>query len=152
MIDCVLFEPDIPQNTGTIMRLGACFGVPVHIVHPCGFALSDRNFRRAGLDYLARSDLVEHDDFAAFCAWRAASGRRLVAFTTHGDKALPDFAFRSADLLLFGRESAGLPDSARQAADVALRIPIAPGNRSLNVAAAAAIGIYEALRQTGQMP
>jgi tRNA (cytidine/uridine-2'-O-)-methyltransferase len=151
MIQCALFEPDIPQNAGTILRLGACFGVAVHIVHPCGFALSDRNFRRAGMDYLDRAVLVEHADWPSFEAWRRQSRQRLVALTTRGDTALHEFAFWADDVLLLGRESAGLPEEIRAAADAALRIAIRPGNRSLNVAAAASIGLYEALRQTSQL-
>jgi tRNA (cytidine/uridine-2'-O-)-methyltransferase len=152
MIDCALFEPDIPQNTGAIMRLGACFGVPIHIVHPAGFALTDKNFKRAGMDYLSRADLIEHSDWRAFAAWRAASGRRLIAFSTHGAQPLPSFAFRPDDVLLFGRESAGLPDAVTGSADAVLKIPIVGGNRSLNIASAASIAIFEALRQTGQLP
>ena len=151
MIDCALFEPDIPQNAGAIMRLGACFGVPVHIVHPAGFALSDRNFKRAGMDYLSRADLIEHVDWEAFEAWRRPTRRRLIALSAHGGEQLPDFAFRAVDVVLLGRESAGLPDSVISAADAALRIPIARGNRSLNVAVAASIAVFEALRQTGQL-
>ena len=152
MIDCALFEPDIPQNAGTIIRLGACFGVPVHIVHPSGFALSDRNFKRAGMDYLSRADLIEHADWAAFEGWRKASKRRLIALSARGRDRLPDFVFRPDDVLLVGRESAGLPDSVIGSADTVLKIPIAHGNRSLNVAVAASIAIFEALRQTGQLP
>jgi len=152
MIDCALFEPDIPQNAGTILRLGACFGVPVHIVHPAGFALSDRNFKRAGMDYLSRADLIEHADWEAFEAWRRAGKRRLIALSAHGRERLPGFAFRSDDMLLVGRESAGLPDSVLASADAVLKIPIAQGNRSLNVAVAASIAVFEALRQTRQLP
>ena len=110
MIDCALYQPDIAQNAGAILRLGACFGVPVHIVHPSGFAMSDRYLRRAGMDYLAEAVLHEHDDWSAFRAWQQASGRRLVALTTKGESGLYDFSFRPDDLLLFGRESGGLPD------------------------------------------
>lgn len=152
MIDCALFEPDIPQNTGAIMRLGACFGVPVHIVHPAGFALADKNFKRAGMDYLSRADLIEHADWEAFDAWRQAGKRRLIALSAHGNARLPDFAFRPDDMLLVGRESAGLPDSVLGSADAVLKIPIAQGNRSLNVAVAASIAVFEALRQTRQLP
>jgi tRNA (cytidine/uridine-2'-O-)-methyltransferase len=152
MIDCALFEPDIPQNTGAIMRLGACFGVPVHIVHPAGFALADKNFKRAGMDYLSRADLIEHRDWEAFETWRRASGRRLIALSTHGSQPLLGFAFRPDDVLLFGRESAGLPAEMVAAADAVVKIPIVGGNRSLNVAVAASIAVFEALRQTGQLP
>ena len=152
VIDCALFEPDIPQNAGAILRLGACLGVPVHVIHPTGFAISDRNLRRAGLDYLSRAELIQHDDWPSFEAWRRNAGRPLIALSTHGCVALHDHAFRSDDILLFGRESAGLLDAATDAADAVLRIPIRPGNRSLNVAVAAAIAIAEALRQTAQLP
>ncbi len=151
MIDCALFEPDIPQNAGTILRLGACFGVRVHIVHPSGFALTDRNFKRAGMDYLSRADFSEHADWEAFEAWRGETGRRLVALSARATARLTDFAFHPDDVVLLGRESAGLPDSAVDAADALLRIPIEPGNRSLNVAVAASIAVFEALRQTGQL-
>jgi tRNA (cytidine/uridine-2'-O-)-methyltransferase len=152
MIDCALFEPDIPQNAGTILRLGACLGVPVHIIHPSGFALSDRNFRRAGMDYLDRANLREHADWQAFGLWRRTARRRLIALSTRGSIALHAFAFRPDDVLLLGRESAGLPEPVRAEADSVLRIPVLPGNRSLNVAVAAAIALAEALRQTDQLP
>jgi tRNA (cytidine/uridine-2'-O-)-methyltransferase len=152
MIDCALFEPDIPQNAGAILRLGACFNVPVHIIHPSGFALTDRNFKRAGMDYLSRADCSEHADWNAFQDWRANAGRRLIAMSTHGRERLTEFQFRADDVLLLGRESAGLPDHARKAANAVLRIEIATGNRSLNVATAASIAVFEALRQTRQLP
>lgn len=152
MIDCALFEPDIPQNAGTILRLGACLGVTVHIIHPCGFALGDRNLRRAGMDYLDRATLREHHDWSAFQAWRDDAGRRLVALSTHGFPSLYDFPFRSDDIVLLGRESAGLPEPVLASAEAVLRIPIRRDNRSLNVAVAAAIAVAEALRQTGQIP
>ena len=152
MIDCALFEPDIPQNAGAILRLGACLGVPVHIVHPSGFALSERNLRRAGMDYLDRAELREHDHWPAFQLWRRTAGRRLIALSTRGPVRLHDFTFHPEDVLLFGRESAGLPDPVLAEADSVLRIPIRPGNRSLNVAVAAAIALAEALRQTDQLP
>jgi len=152
MIASALYEPDIPGNAGAILRLGACLGVPVHIIHPSGFALTDRNLRRAGLDYRDRAELHEHRDWPAFEAWRQGDRRRLVALSTHGAARLTDFAFRPDDVLLFGRESAGLPVSVHAAADAVVRIPIRPGNRSLNVATAAAIALAEALRQTDQLP
>jgi tRNA (cytidine/uridine-2'-O-)-methyltransferase len=152
VIDCALFEPDIPGNAGAILRLGACFGVAVHIIHPTGFALSDRNLRRAGLDYLDRAALIEHTDWAAFDGWRQRAERRLIAFSTRGSAPLHEHVFRPDDVLLFGRESAGLPDPVLRAANSAVRIPIRPGNRSLNVALAAAVAVTEALRQTGQLP
>jgi tRNA (cytidine/uridine-2'-O-)-methyltransferase len=152
MIALALFEPDIPQNAGTILRLGACFGVPVHIIHPSGFALSDRNFKRAGLDYLSRADFSEHPDWAAFQAWRGREARRLIAHSTRGRGRLEDFRFKPDDVLLFGRESAGLPAEVFASADDTVRIPLLPENRSLNVAVAAAIATFEALRQTAQLP
>ena len=150
MIDCALFEPDIPQNAGAIMRLGACLGVPVHIIHPAGFALSDQNFKRAGMDYLSRADLIEHDNWDAFQAWLREHGRRIVALSTQGSERLDRFCFSADDVILLGRELAGLPRMVKEAADALVKIPIKPGNRSLNVATAASIAIFEALRQTGR--
>jgi tRNA (cytidine/uridine-2'-O-)-methyltransferase len=147
-----LYEPDIPQNTGTILRLGACLSVPVHIVGPAAFDSSERNFRRAGLDYLDQVELVNHASFATFDAWRRQQGRRLVLLSTKGDTAHVDFAFRAGDVLLCGRESAGVPDAIHAAADARLRVPMRPGLRSLNVAVALAIVLGEALRQTGGFP
>ena len=149
MINCALFEPDIPQNAGAVLRIGACFGVPIHIIHPCGFVLTDRSLKRAGLDYLSRAAIMEHADLCAFDGWRRASGRRLVALSAHAAKALPAFAFRADDAILLGRETSGLSEAARAAADAIVRIPIRPGNRSLNMAVAAGLGLFEALRQTG---
>jgi tRNA (cytidine/uridine-2'-O-)-methyltransferase len=152
MIACALYEPDIPQNAGTILRLGACFGVPVHIIQPSGFALTDRNFRRAGMDYLDRALLREHRDWPAFAEWRRGERHRLIALSTRGTVRLHEFAFKANDVILLGRESAGLPEAVLASADAVLRIPIHPGNRSLNVATAAAIAVAEALRQTDQLP
>lgn len=152
MIDCALFEPDIPQNTGTMLRLGACFGVPIHIIHPAGFALTDRNLQRAGLDYLPRSVMREHDHWPAFRQWQSSAGRRLIALSTRGAEDLFRFAFHPDDVILLGRESAGLPDAVLADAVAVLRIPLRPGNRSLNMAVAGAISVAEALRQTGQFP
>jgi tRNA (cytidine/uridine-2'-O-)-methyltransferase len=152
MIDCALFEPDIPQNAGAILRLGACLGVRVHIIHPAGFSLSDSNLKRAGLDYLSRAERIEHADWNAFQAWRHRAGRRLIVLSARGPENLDPFGFRAHDVLLFGRESAGVPAHVIEAANGVVRIPIRPGNRSLNIAAAAAIALYEALRQTRQLP
>lgn len=145
----VLFEPDIPQNAGTLLRLAACLGVGVDIVEPCGFLLSDRHMKRAGMDYLERVDLARHASWAAF---RAAGGGRLVLLTTRAATAYADFAFRADDRLLLGRESAGVPDSVQAAADARLRVPMVAGVRSLNVAVAAAMVLGEALRQTAGFP
>ena len=152
MIDLALYQPDIPQNAGAILRLAACFGAAVHVIQPAGFDLSDRRLRRAGMDYLGLVELRRHDDWPAFQEWRNEAGRRLIALTTKGDTLLPQFAFRPDDVLLLGRESAGLPPDVHDAAEARLRIPIRPEARSLNVALAAAIALYEALRQTSGLP
>lgn len=149
MIRIALFQPDIPQNTGTILRLAACLGIEAHIIEPAGFDASDRNFRRAGLDYLDQVTIMRHIDWAAFEGWRQTAKARLVLFTTSGGRSYLDFRFRDGDVLLFGRESAGVPDVVHAAADARLVIPLRAGMRSLNVAVAAAMAAGEALRQTG---
>lgn len=143
-----LFEPDIPQNTGTILRLAACFGLEAHIIEPAGFPTSDRAFRRAGMDYLDAVTIVRHPDWRAFETWRAERGARLVLFTTRATRSYLDHIYRDDDVLLFGRESAGVPDPVHVAAEAALRIPIRPSLRSINVAMACAMAVGEALRQT----
>jgi tRNA (cytidine/uridine-2'-O-)-methyltransferase len=143
-----LFQPDIPPNTGTILRLCACLEVTAHIIEPAGFAVSDRAFRRAGMDYLDHVSLMRHDSWTKFEQWRAEAGYRLLLFTTKGATPYLDFQYDPSDILLFGRETAGVPDAVAAAADVRLRIPIKPTLRSLNVAMAAAMAIGEALRQT----
>ena len=152
MIRLALYQPDIAANAGAILRLGACLGVPIHIIHPAGFALSDRSLRRAGMDYLDRAERVEHTDWTAFETWREGETGRLVALTTRGETRLPDFAFRPDDILLLGRESAGLPEPVLTSADARLRIPLKSGARSLNVAVTTGIATAEALRQTSQFP
>jgi tRNA (cytidine/uridine-2'-O-)-methyltransferase len=147
-----LYQPDIAQNTGTILRLCACLGAEAHIIEPAGFAASDRAFRRAGMDYLDEVTLVRHPSWPAFEAWRAQERLRLVLFTTHAKRSHLEHAYRSHDVLIFGRESAGVPNEVRAAADVQLRIPMRTGLRSLNVALAAAIALAEALRQTAGFP
>jgi len=144
-----LYEPDIPQNTGTILRLAACLGVAVDVIGPTGFDMTDRTLRRAGLDYLAHAEINRYPSFAAFDATRVLRASRLVLLTTHSLMAYTSFSFRADDTLLFGRESAGAPDPIHEAADARLRIPMRPGLRSLNVAVAAAMVLGEALRQTG---
>lgn len=146
-----LFQPDIPQNLGAAMRLAACMGVPLDVIEPCGFPLSDAAIRRAALDYGGLGEVVRHTGWTAF---RGAGGppRRLVLFTTRGATPLPGFAFTAEDTLLFGRESAGVPDEVHAAADAHVVIPLAPGARSLNVVTAAAMALGEALRQTGGFP
>jgi tRNA (cytidine/uridine-2'-O-)-methyltransferase len=143
-----LYQPDIPQNTGTILRLCACLGIEAHIVEPAGFPVSDRAFRRAGMDYLDRLSIVRHESWGDFDAWRRAEGLRLVLFTTRGSRPYLEHRFSDADVLLFGRESAGVPDDVHAAADARLVIPLQPGLRSLNVAMAVAMAAGEAMRQT----
>jgi tRNA (cytidine/uridine-2'-O-)-methyltransferase len=147
-----LYQPDIAQNTGTILRLAACLGVEAHIIEPAGFPTSDRAFRRAGMDYLDRVALMRHVSWAAFEAWRRERALRLVLLTTQAERSYLDHRFADADVLLFGRESAGVPEEVHAAADARLLIPMRPGLRSLNVAMACAIVVGEALRQTGGLP
>jgi tRNA (cytidine/uridine-2'-O-)-methyltransferase len=146
-----LYQPDIPQNTGTVLRLCACLGVEAHIIEPAGFPTSDRAFRRAGMDYLDAVTIVRHGSWRDFEAWRAAGCHRLVLFTTGAATSYLDHRFAPADVLLFGRESAGVPQEVHSAADARLVIPMRPGLRSLNVAVAAAMAAGEALRQIGGM-
>jgi tRNA (cytidine/uridine-2'-O-)-methyltransferase len=143
-----LFQPDIPQNTGTILRLCACLDVAAHIIEPAGFPVSDRHFRRAGMDYLNQVTITRHDSWSKFEQWRRAEGCRVILFTTRGVGSYLDYRYSAADILLFGRESAGVPDEVFAAADARLAIPIKPTLRSLNVAMAAAMAVGEALRQT----
>lgn len=149
-----LYQPDIPQNTGAMLRLAACFGVAVDLIEPCGFVWSDRRLRRAGMDYLEGVALTRHDSWGAFQAAReAASPRgRLVLLTTAGSTSYLEFVFRPSDTLLVGRESAGVPPEVHAAADARLAIPMRAGVRSLNVALAAAIGLAEGLRQIDALP
>lgn len=151
-----LYEPDIPQNTGTILRLAACFGVAVDIIEPAGFSLSGRALRRAGLDYIDWASVTRHDSWSRFQAERAAAPEneagRLVLLTTKADTPYTASTFRRNDTLLFGRESAGVPDDVHEAADARLVIPMRRGMRSLNVAVAVAMVLGEALRQTGGFP
>jgi tRNA (cytidine/uridine-2'-O-)-methyltransferase len=145
-----LYEPDIPQNTGAILRLGACFGVAVELIEPFGFVWDDRHLKRAGMDYLDQVALTRHRSWDAF--YTAPKAGRLVLLTTSGTTPYHRFAFRADDTLLFGRESAGVPDAVHRAADARVVIPLRPGLRSLNVALAAALVLGEALRQTGLLP
>lgn len=145
-----LFEPDIPQNCGALIRLGACLGVGVDIIEPCGFLFSDKKLRRAGMDYLEHAEVVRHSSWQAFL--EARSGLRLVLITTKGAGSYLDFSFGADDVLLLGRESEGVPAEVHQRADARLRIPLKTGMRSLNVAQAGAIVLAEALRQTKGFP
>lgn len=146
----VLYQPDIPQNAGTVLRLAACLAVAVDIIEPAGFLFTDRHFRRAGLDYAQRARVCRHASWQAYLAQRG--GGRLLLLTTQGCVAYTDFTFRADDALLVGRESAGAPDEVHAAADARLRIPMVAGTRSLNVAVAAAMVLGEALRQTEGWP
>jgi len=146
----VLYQPDIPQNAGTLLRLAACMDVAVDIVEPCGFLFSDRHFRRAGMDYLPDAELVRHQSWTAYRNARPAG--RLIALSAHADTPYADFRFRPDDALLLGQESTGLPADVEAAADARLRIPMRAGLRSLNVAVAAAMVLGEALRQTDGWP
>ena len=148
-----LYQPDIPQNAGALMRLCACLGVALDIIEPCGFLLSDRNLRRAGMDYAQKAQIERHASWERFMAARAMPGQgRLVLLTTQAADPYMDFPFRPEDTLLVGRESAGVPPDVHRGADARLLIPMRPGFRSLNVAQAAAMVLGEALRQTGQFP
>ena len=145
-----LYEPDIPQNTGTMLRLAACLGVPVDLIEPAGFPTSDRAFRRAGLDYLDHVDLTRHVSYAAFDEARRREGGRLVLLTTQGATPYHRFAFGAGDVLMVGRESAGVPAEVHAAADARLVVPMRAPLRSLNVAVASAMVLGEALRQLGE--
>ena len=152
MIRIALYQPDIAQNTGTILRLCACLGLEAHIIEPAGFPVSDRHFRRAGMDYLDQVSIIRHVDWAAFESWRRGKAARLILFTTGGTVSYLAHAFRDGDILMFGRESAGVPDAVHAAADIRLRVPLQAGARSLNVALAAAMVLSEGLRQTSGFP
>jgi tRNA (cytidine/uridine-2'-O-)-methyltransferase len=147
-----LYQPDIAPNAGTILRMCACFALPAHIIEPAGFPVSDRAFRRAGMDYLDAVALTCHASWETFESWRGDAGHRLVVLSTRAERSFLDHRFAIGDILLFGRESAGLPDAVHAAADARLRIPMRRGLRSLNVAMACAMAIGESLRQTGGFP
>jgi tRNA (cytidine/uridine-2'-O-)-methyltransferase len=146
----VLFEPDIAQNAGSLIRLGACMGVPVDIVEPCGFVLGGPKFRRAGMDYLDEAEVVRHASWEAYLA--VGGTGRIVLLTSKGDAAYTDYAFAADDRLLLGRESAGVPEHVHARAEARLRIPMKSGLRSINVAQAGAMVLGEALRQTRMFP
>jgi tRNA (cytidine/uridine-2'-O-)-methyltransferase len=147
-----LYQPDIPQNAGAIARLAACLGLALDIIEPAGFPVSDRAFRRAGMDYLEHVEIRRHASFAAFEGWRREAGHRLVLATTKADRAHTDFAFAARDILMLGRESAGAPAQVHEAADARIVVPMRPGLRSMNVALATAMIAGEALRQLGAFP
>lgn len=143
-----LYQPDIPQNTGTILRLAACLGIAVDIIGPTGFDMTDRSLRRAGLDYLEHVAITRHADWESFTAHPETRARRLVLLTARAEQPFTDHTFAARDTLLLGRESAGVPEAVHAAAGARIRIPMRTGLRSLNIAVAAALVVGEALRQT----
>jgi tRNA (cytidine/uridine-2'-O-)-methyltransferase len=149
-VDLALYQPDIPQNTGTLLRLGACLGVRVHVIQPTGFNFSQRTLRRSALDYLADAAVMEHSSYEAFARWRRDARRRLVLLTTKASESAYAVHYAANDILMVGRESAGVPDAVAADADLLVRIPMRAGLRSLNVAVAASLIVGEAKRQTDQ--
>ena len=147
-----LYQPEIAGNVGAILRLAACFSVPVDIIMPMGFAFSDAKLKRAAMDYGASAEVNRHANFEAFDEVRRREGRRLVLMSSHASQPLPEARFEGSDVLLMGSESAGVPDAVRDIADLRVRIPMAAGFRSLNIAVSTGIAVAEALRQTGQFP
>ncbi|MGH0001436.1 tRNA (cytidine(34)-2'-O)-methyltransferase [Pseudovibrio ascidiaceicola] len=148
MPDIALYQPDIPQNTGTLLRLAACMDVTVHLIEPAGFPLSDHALKRAGMDYIERAKLQRHMDWESFREWQLAEKRRLILMTTKGSRSYTQFAFKKDDLILMGRESSGVPEDIHQIADARLLIPMKNGMRSLNMAVSTGMVLGEALRQT----
>jgi len=148
-VELALYQPDIANNTGTLIRLGACLDTTIHIIHPTGFVFSPRTLARAGLDYVDHAAVREHNSWTAFEAWRRAEARRLVLLTTKAERSAYAVEFSQSDILMVGRESAGVPEAVAEAADLSIRIPMRPGLRSINVALAAALILGEAKRQTG---
>lgn len=151
-MDLALFQPDIAGNVGTILRTAACFGVPAHIIEPCGFPFADAALKRAGMDYAVRANVRRHPEWGAFRQWAQIGGQRIVLLTTAGATPLPDFAFTPDDIVLMGAESSGVPAHVHDAAAARVAIPMQQGFRSLNVAVAAGIALAEALRQTKGFP
>lgn len=152
MPELVLYQPDIPGNTGTLLRLAACTGTVLNVIGPAGFRMDDGALRRAGMDYLEIAATRRHVDWNAFQAWRTGENRRLVLMTTRAEAPYCDFSFAPADLVMLGRESAGVPQDVHEAADFRLAIPMAANARSLNMALAGAMVLGEALRQTASWP
>jgi tRNA (cytidine/uridine-2'-O-)-methyltransferase len=147
-VDLALYQPDIANNTGTLIRLGACLGTTIHLIHPAGFPFSPKSLARAGLDYVDHASVHEHASWTAFDAWRREAGRRLVLLTTKATISAYSIAYRADDILMVGRESAGVPDAVAEAAELRIRIPMREGLRSINVALAATLILGEAKRQT----
>lgn len=149
-LDLALYQPDIAANTGTLLRLGACLAVPVHVIHPAGFAITAQNLARSGLDYLDSATLVEHASFAEFEAWRRAENRRLVLLTTKASTSAYDAIYQPGDILMLGRESVGVPMAVASSCDLGVRIPMQASLRSINVALAGSMVLGEAMRQIGR--
>ena len=147
-VDIALYQPDIANNTGTLIRLGACLGITIHIIHPTGFPFSAKSLARAGLDYVDHAAVREHASWAQFNAWRHEAGRRLVLLTTKAETSAYAVDYGNNDILMVGRESAGVPDTVAEACDLRIRIPMRSGLRSINVALAATLVLGEAKRQT----
>ena len=146
-----LYQPDIPQNTGNIFRLGACMGVAVDIIEPTGFVFDDKKFRRSAMDYIDHLEYKRHDDWQHFYKWIKENKFRLILMTTKSEDSLYKFKFRSSDILLFGRESAGVPDNIHKIVDHRLTIPMKDGVRSINLSSSVALVLGESLRQTNQL-
>lgn len=146
-----LYEPDIPPNVGTLIRLGTCLGVALDIIEPCGFPWDDRDLKRAAMDYGALGEVERHSSWESFATGRP-EGARIVLLTTRAELVFTGFRFRPSDILLLGRESAGVPAHVHEAADARVTIPMRPPARSLNIALAAAMVLAEALRQTNGFP
>ena len=147
-----LYEPDIPQNTGTLLRLGACLDMPIHIIEPAGFRLDDKALRRAGLDYWEHATMIRHADWQAFETWRKTEKRRLILATTKAERIYTDIIYQANDILLAGRESAGVPDDVHESIDERVIIPMRENQRSINIAIAIAMMAGEMLRQTDGWP
>lgn len=152
MPSLVLYQPDIPQNLGAILRIGACFSMGVHVVEPCGFPLDDKRMKRSGMDYVEQAVFHRHASWEAFLSRRDRQPGRLVLLTTRASESYHGFSFQADDYLLFGRESSGVPEEIHTHADARLRIPMADGARSLNVAVSAGILAAESLRQLQRLP
>lgn len=147
-VELALYQPDIPQNTGTLLRLGACLDVRVHIIHPTGFNFSDKLFRRSAMDYADHVTLHEHNCFADFDIWRKKHNKRLILMSTKATISAYEFAYSQQDILLAGRESAGVPDNVAQICESRVRIPMQSQMRSINVSISCAMVLGEAKRQT----
>ena len=147
LVNLVLFQPEIPQNTGAIIRLCSCLGVPMEIIEPCGFILDDKRLRRVAMDYIMKNEIIRHKSWEIFYNKKKKSKKRLILFTTKANKNFRNFNFNNEDLLLFGNESSGVPETVRNEVDESVKIPICEGARSLNISMSVAIGVSEALRQ-----